>query len=157
LDKYDFFLSLLSYNRINFKVFDDNQLAKILSYIRLFYKKCNSEQNVYLVLKKIYMKHIPLYKIIYQRRGRIYIPLQTIFYHRFIRYSIGIKHLYIESQKIQGLPQNNIQNQLIILLLDMLSSNKESLLYQPNLNLNIRKEANNRSYHKKIFKAIMYK
>jgi len=146
-------LHLFCSARVNFSYLDDTEFSKVLSFIRKFFRKLDKEQKGYSFLNELVKKAVPVSKIIYQRRGRIYIPLSNVIYNQNIRTSLGIKQIYIQSHQLSNLPKNkNLFNfKLFITLLDILMSN--NFVYQSEITTDIRKEAYTKGYFLKTFKA----
>merc|ERR1711981_201362 len=115
-------------------VLDDSQFSLFLNNIRLLYR---------------------LFNIIYQRRGRNFIPLMTFVYSQDIRISLGLKHiLNLTNNEINGLVFKSYRNKLLINLLDILTVNRDTdFIYQSDKNSDIRKEAYSKGYYLKTFKA----
>jgi len=151
--KEDVPLYLFCLNRVNFSYLDDTEFSKVLSHIRKFFRKLNKKQKVYSLLNELVKKAVPVSKIIYQRRGRIFIPFTNIIYNQNIRTSLGIKQIYIQSHQLSNLPKkkNSFNFKLFITLLDILMSN--NFVYQSGINPDIRKEAYTKGYFLKTFKA----
>merc|ERR1711937_860022 len=81
-------------------------------------------------------------KIIYQRRGRIFIPLTSFIYSQDIRNSLGLKLILNENKNISGLFKNSYKNRFLVNLLDFLIlKNKDDFIYQSDKDANLRKEA----------------
>lgn len=147
-------LHLFCLTRVNFKALNDSQFSRLLNYIRLVYKFVNRNKNSFSILKKIVKKSIPLSKIIYQRRGRNLIPLMDFVYSQDIRNSLGIKHIYSQSNLVSGISQSSYEKKLIIYLLDILIlKNADDFIYQSDKDSVTRKEAYNRGYLFKTLKA----
>jgi hypothetical protein len=144
-------IHLFCNNRVTKRVLDDNKFSRILSLLRqtLRHSKYTNMTSLSL-LKKIIKKSIPLSKIIYQRRGRIFIPILTYFFRYEIRESIGIKHIYKNCDNISNSSKNTFENKILISLLDILLV-KDKLVFQSDINMSTRKEALNKGY---IFKTI---
>jgi len=151
--KEDVPLYLFCLHRVNFSYLDDIEFSKLLSSIRKFFRKLNKKQNAYSILNKLVKKAVPVSKIIYQRRGRIFIPLTNVIYNQDIRTSLGIKQIYMQSHQLANLPKNknSFNFKLFITLLDILMSN--NFIYQSEISTDIRKEAYNKGYFLKTFKA----
>merc|ERR1712226_1135876 len=137
--KEDVPLYLFCLHRVNFSYLDDIEFSKLLSSIRKFFRKLNKKQNAYSILNKLVKKAVPVSKIIYQRRGRIFIPLTNV--------------IYMQSHQLANLPKNknSFNFKLFITLLDILMSN--NFIYQSEISTDIRKEAYNKGYFLKTFKA----
>jgi len=154
ISKEDVPLYLLCSNRVNFKTLKDNEFSQILNSIRYLYRHLCVKQNSFFILKKIVKKAIPLSKIIYQRRGRIFIPLTTFIYSQDIRNSLGVKLILKENKSISGLPESSYKNRLLINLLDILIlNNKDDFIYQSDKDTDVRKEAYSRGYFLKTLKS----
>ena len=154
LSKEDVPLYLFCSDRVNFKTLKDNEFSKILNYIRHIYRYLNIKQNSFFILKKVVKKAIPLSKIIYQRRGRISIPLTSFIYSQGIRNSLGVKLILKENKGISGLSQNSYKNRLLVNLLDLLIlNNKDDFIYQSDKDADVRKEAYSRGYFLKTLKS----
>merc|ERR1712157_208450 len=151
--KEDVPLYLFCLNRVNFSYLDDTEFSKVLSSIRKFFRKLNKKQKAYSLLNELVKKAVPVSKIIYQRRGRIFIPLTNVIYNQNIRTSLGMKQIYMKSYQLVNLPTNkNLFNfKLFITLLDILMSN--NFVYQSEITTDIRKEAYTKGYFLKTFKA----
>ena len=151
--KEDVPLYLFCLNRVNFSYLDDIEFSKLLSSIRKFFRKLKKKQKAYQVLNELVKKAVPISKIIYQRRGRIFIPLTTVIYNQNIRTSLGIKQIYTQSQQLFNLPKkkNSFNFKLLITLLDILTAS--NFVYQSEIKTDIRKEAYNRGYFLKTFKS----
>lgn len=123
--------------------------------IRQLYRLFNTKQNSFEVLNEIVKRAIPLSKIIYQRRGRNLIPLMTFVYSQDIRVSLGLKHiLNIKNNDINGLFSKSYKHKLLVSLLDILTVNRDTdFIYQSDKNSDVRKEAYNKGYYLKTFKA----
>lgn len=99
-------------------------------------------------------RSIPLSKVIYQRRGRIFIPLTSFIYSQDIRNSLGLKLILNENKNISGLFQNSYKNRFLVNLLDFLIlKNKDDFMYQSDKDANLRKEAYSRGYFLKTLKS----
>jgi hypothetical protein len=153
--KEDIPLYLFCSNRVNYKILNDNQFSIFLHNVRHLYRLMGIKKNSFNVLKNLVKRAIPLSKIIYQRRGRNYIPLMTFVYSPNVRTSLGIKYiLNTTSNKIDGLVLKSYTDKLAINLLDILINNKsDDFIYQPDKNTDIRKEAYSKGYYLKTFKA----
>jgi len=151
--KEDVPLYLFCLNRVNFSYLDDKEFSKLLSFIRKFFRKLNKKQKAYSVLNELVKKAVPVSKIIYQRRGRIFIPLTNVIYNQNIRTSLGIKQIYTQSHQLINLPKkkNSFNFKLFITLLDILMSN--NFRYQSEIHTEVRKEAHSKGYFLKTFKA----
>jgi len=151
--KEDVPLYLFCLNRVNFSYLDDIEFSKLLSSIRKFFRKLNKKQKAYSVLNTLVKKAVPISKIIYQRRGRIFIPLTTVIYNQNIRTSLGVKQIYTQSHQLSNLPkkENSFNFKLLITLLDILTSS--NFVYQSEIRTDIRKEAYNKGYFLKTFKS----
>merc|ERR1711885_110032 len=84
-----------------------------LNSIRYIYRYLHIKQNSFFILKKIVKRSIPLSKVIYQRRGRIFIPLTSFIYSQDIRNSLGLKLILNENKNISGLFQNSYKNRFL--------------------------------------------
>jgi hypothetical protein len=147
-------LYLFCSNRVNFKTLDDSKFSILLNQIRAVYRKSYSNQNSFKVLNLIIKKSIPLSKIVYQRRGRNFIPLMTFVYSQDIRTSLGLKSILSNKNKINGLSKDSFENQLLINLLDILLLYTEyDFVYQGDKDSSIRKEAYSKGYYLKTLKA----
>jgi len=146
-------LYLFCLNRVNFSYLDDIEFSKVLSSIRKFFRKLNKKQKGYSLLNELVKKAVPISKIIYQRRGRIFIPLTNVIYNQNIRTSLGIKQIYMQSHRLSNLPKkkNSFNFKLFITLLDILMSN--NFIYQSEMTTDIRKDAYTKGYFLKTFKA----
>jgi len=152
--KEDVPLSLFGLNRINYKTLKDGEFSKILNSIRYIYRYLHIKQNSFFILKKIVKRSIPLSKVIYQRRGRIFIPLTSFIYSQDIRNSLGLKLILNENKNISGLFQNSYKNRFLVNLLDFLIlKNKDDFMYQSDKDANLRKEAYSRGYFLKTLKS----
>jgi len=151
--KEDVPLYLFCLNRVNFSYLDDTEFSKVLSSIRKFFRKLNKKQKAYSLLNELVKKAVPVSKIIYQRRGRIFIPLTNVIYNQNIRTSLGMKQIYMQSHKLFNLPKkkNSFNFKLFITLLDILMS--KNFVYQSEISTDIRKEAYTKGYFLKTFKA----
>jgi hypothetical protein len=110
--------------------------------------------NSFKILNIIVKKAIPLSKIVYQRRGRNLVPLTTFIYSQEIRNSLGIKLILSNGNTINTLDSNSFETQLLISILDILiSSNKDSFIYQGDKDSSIRKEAYSKGYFLKTLKS----
>merc|ERR1711934_876884 len=97
------------------KALNDNQFSIFLNKIRHLYRLIHKKQNSFDVLSDIVKRAIPLSKIIYQRRGRHFIPLMTFVYSQDIRISLGLKHLLnVSTGSINGLVLKSYKNQLLM-------------------------------------------
>merc|ERR1712134_34532 len=153
ISKEDVPLSLFGLNRINYKTLKDGEFSKILNRIRYIYRYLHIKQNSFFILKKIVKRSIPLSKIIYQRRGRISIPLTSFIYSQDIRNSLGVKLILKENKNIFGLPKNSYRKRLLINLLDLLIfNNQDDFIYQSDKDANVRKEAYSKGYFLKTLK-----
>jgi len=154
ISKEDVPLSLFGLNRINYKTLKDGEFSKILNSIRYIYRYLHIKQNSFFILKKIVKRSIPLSKIIYQRRGRIFIPLTSFIYSQDIRNSLGLKLILNENKNISGLFKNSYKNRFLVNLLDFLIlKNKDDFIYQSDKDANLRKEAYSRGYFLKTLKS----
>ena len=155
IEKEEIPLYLFCSNRVNFKGLDDSQFSIFLNNIRCLYRLINKNQNSYEVLNEIVKRAIPLSKIIYQRRGRNFIPLMTFVYSQDIRISLGLKHLLnISTSSINGLVLKSYKNQLLMNFLDILTVNRDTdFIYQSDKDSDVRKEAYSKGYYLKTFKA----
>jgi hypothetical protein len=154
LFKEDVPLYLFCSQRVNFKTLKDNEFSKILNNIRYVYRYLDIKQNSFFILKKIVKKAIPLSKIVYQRRGRISIPLTSFIYSQDIRNSLGVKLILKENKGISGLPQNSYKNRLLVNLLDLLIfNNRDDFIYQSDKDADVRKEAYSKGYFLKTLKS----
>ena len=154
ISKEDVPLHLFCSNRVNFKTLKDNEFSQILNSIRYIYRYLDVKQNSFCILKNIVKKAIPLSKIIYQRRGRIFIPLTSFIYSQDIRNSLGVKLILKENNSISGLFKNSYKNRLLINLLDILVlNNKDDFIYQSDKDKDVRKEAYSRGYFLKTLKS----
>merc|ERR1712151_99020 len=151
--KEDVPLYLFCLNRVNFSYLDDTEFSKVLSSIRKFFRKLNKKQKAYSLLTELVKKAVPVSKIIYQRRGRIFIPFTNVIYNQNIRTSLGIKQIYMQSHQLSNLPKNknSFNFKLFITLLDILMSN--NFIYQSEMIADTRKEAYTKGYFLKTFKA----
>ena len=151
--KEDVPLYLFCLNRVNFSYLDDIEFSKVLSSIRKFFRKLNKKQKAYSLLTELVKKAVPVSKIIYQRRGRIFIPFTNVIYNQNIRTSLGIKQIYMQSHQLSNLPKNknSFNFKLFITLLDILMSN--NFIYQSEMIADTRKEAYTKGYFLKTFKA----
>lgn len=132
----------------------DGEFSKILNSIRYIYRYLHIKQNSFFILKKIVKRSIPLSKVIYQRRGRIFIPLTSFIYSQDIRNSLGLKLILNENKNISGLFQNSYKNRFLVNLLDFLIlKNKDDFMYQSDKDANLRKEAYSRGYFLKTLKS----
>jgi len=151
--KEDVPLYLFCLNRVNFSYLNDMEFSKLLSSIRKFFRKLNKKQKAYNVLNTLVKKATPLSKIIYQRRGRIFIPLTNVIYNQNIRTSLGMKQIYMKSYQLVNLPtnKNSFNFKLFITLLDILMCN--NFVYQSEISTDIRKESYTKGYFLKTLKA----
>lgn len=137
----------------NNKILDDDKFFKLLSLLRQFLRlRGERSKEVLLIFNKILETAIPLTKVIYQRRGRIFIPLTVYIYQPKIRESLGIKSIYKYGYSIKGLANNLIENKLIISLLDI-DLIKDKYLFQPEISAEDRKLAFNKGYFLKTTKV----
>merc|ERR1712084_190582 len=127
----------------------------VLSHIRKFFRKLNKKQKAYSLLTELVKKAVPVSKIIYQRRGRIFIPFTNVIYNQNIRTSLGIKQIYMQSHQLSNLPKNknSFNFKLFITLLDILMSN--NFIYQSEISTDIRKESYTKGYFLKLLKLGM--
>lgn len=146
-------LHLFCSNRINFKSLDDVQFSNLLNNIRYIYRYMGKKSNTYKVLNLIVKQSIPLYKIIYQRRGRSLVPLMNFVYTRDIRTSLGLK--FILTCRNNELKSNySYEGRLFLNLLNILTLNiEENFVYQSSMDSDVRKEAYSKGYFVKTFKA----
>jgi len=110
-------------NKSNKGVLDDDTFSQLLSLLRQFVRLTGKKKLLkkpFFMFKTILLKSIPISKIIYQRRGRIFIPLTIYIFQSNIRESLGIKHIYKTSYNVHGLSKNLIENKLAISFLDIL-------------------------------------
>merc|ERR1711988_412826 len=148
------YLRVLCSSQINSKVLDDSKFSVLLNNLRSIYRLKKKRKNSLLLLNKLIKGIIPLSKIIYQRRGRSLIPLMTFIYSSDIRNSLGLKHIFRESNKVSGFGLSSYENKLLMYLVDILiSKRKNDLIYQFEQDSEIRKEAYNRGYFFKTLKA----
>jgi len=125
-----------------------------LNRIRSVYRKRYFNQNSFKVLKLIVKKAIPLSKIIYQRRGRNFIPLMSFVYSQEIRNSLGIKLILSNTNKIIGLEKESFENHLLINILDiLLLYTEDNFVYQGDKDSSVRKEAYSKGYYLKTLKS----
>lgn len=147
-------LYLFCSNRVNFKTLDDLQFSILLNQIRTVYRKRYFNQNSFKVLNLIIKKSIPLSKIVYQRRGRNFIPLMTFVYSQDIRNSLGLKSILSNKNKITGLVKDSFENHLLINLLDILILyTEDDFVYQGDKDSSVRKEAYSKGYYLKTLKS----
>jgi len=155
--KEDIPLYLFCSNRINYKTLEDSDFSIFLNNIRQLYRLVNKKINSSEVLNVIIKRAIPLYKIIYQRRGRNFIPLMTFIYNKNVRLSLGFKYI-LNLNKINGLVLRSYKNNLLINLLDIIVNYKDNdFIYQGDKDSKIRKEAYSKGYFLKTFKAKLKK
>jgi len=152
-------LNLFLCNRTNFPVLDDPTFCKILSclrkFIRIYYiNNKYSRVNSFLIMDQIIQKAVPFFKIIYQRRGRIFIPLKTYIFCPTIRNSLAMKFIYKETSNIPIQKSIFFEQKLLILLLNILTIKKSSYIYQYDQGRSIRKKAWNRSYYLKVLQKV---
>jgi len=146
-------LYLFCSNRINFKSLDDIQFSNLLNNIRHIYRYMGKKSNIYKVLNLIVKQSIPLYKIIYQRRGRSLVPLMNFVYARDIRTSLGLKFILMcKNNELKSI--HSYEERLFLNLVKILTLNiKENFVYQSSMDSDVRKEAYSKGYFVKTFKA----
>jgi hypothetical protein len=155
-------LNIFLSNRTNFTVLDDKTFCKILGclrkFIRIYYiNNKYSKINSFLIMDQIIKKAVPISKIIYQRRGRIFIPLKTYYFNPIIRNSLAMKFIYKETSKIPIQKSIFFEQKLLILLLNILTIRKSSYIYQYDQGRAIRKKSWNRNYYLKVLEKILEK
>ena len=158
LKKYQIDLSLFLDNRTNFPALKDKTFCKVLSclrkFIRMYYVNrsyYNYKINSFLLMNRIAKKVVPVSKIIYQRRGRIFIPLKTYYFNQIIRNSLAIKFIYNEISNISISKSTLFEQKLLIILLNILTI-KKNHINEYHESKDTRKKASNRNYYLKILK-----
>jgi hypothetical protein len=151
-------LHLFCSNRVNYKTLEDANFAIFLNKIRYVYRTHNIAMNSFKVLNTVIKKAIPLSKIVYQRRGRNFIPLMTFIYSQEIRNSLGIKLILSNENNINGLTFDSFEKKLLIKVLDILfSGDNSNFIYQSNIDSSVRKEAYSKGYFLKTLKSNLHK
>merc|ERR1712080_272638 len=110
--------------------------------------------NSFLTIDKIIKKAVPISQIIYQRRGRIFIPLRTYYFSPMIRNSLAMKFIYKEVFNINIQKKMSFEQKLFVILLNILTI-KKSYIYQYDQGIDIRKQASNKTYYLKILKPYL--
>jgi len=149
-------LYLFSSDRTNFVSLNDHKFSKLLNRLRRFRCRIKSKGTGYSFLNEMVKRAIPLSKVIYQRRGRIFIPLTTFFYNSKVRRSLGIKEIYNQSFKVKNLPKskkNLFDYKLFITIVKIYFANNESFIYQSEIDENIRRDSYKKGYFLKTLKA----